>query len=411
MDSLTVISSPHAGMNRAEIAARNASESIKRNSKVFSMKYEEALPKIKKSELHIGSFLGRGAFSNVHEITAFSLEENTGSSENNQSSRLFLKTHVLRETTGDCRYAVKFLRKEVTDDPDQYLEGAVDYVIETKLLCSLIHPNIVKLRGLSVSGESGFSTGESLGYFLILDRLYDTLKNRIVTWKSQRNKCEKMFSRFGSKNKGEKHIQILCEKFQIAFDIAGAFKYLHSKNIVYRDLKPENLGFDVRGDIKLFDFGLAKEISFQQRLPDGTFHLSGRTGSLRYMAPEVAQCKPYNITVDSYSFSVLLWHMLSLKTPFKGYNEAVHARKVVNGTTRPKISDSWPSSIRHLLESGWSRNSTERPSFDEMYSTLKREIMSIRNVNTRELSHSRRRSTHVMFRESVIRKVRGTESS
>lgn len=52
-----------------------------------------------------------------------------------------------------------------------------------------------------------------------------------------------------------------------------------------RDLKPDNIGFDVRGDVKIFDFGLAKEIDPSKRLEDGTFKLTGDTGSLRYMAP------------------------------------------------------------------------------------------------------------------------------
>lgn len=46
-----------------------------------------------------------------------------------------------------------------------------------------------------------------------------------------------------------------------------------------------NQGFDVRGDVKLFDFGLAKELDEKAKLDDGTYHLTGDTGSLRYMAP------------------------------------------------------------------------------------------------------------------------------
>ena len=56
--------------------------------------------------------------------------------------------------------------------------------------------------------------------------------------------------------------------------------------IIYRDLKPDNIGFDVRGDVKIFDLGLAREVDMRKKLEDGTFHLTGDTGSLRYMAPE-----------------------------------------------------------------------------------------------------------------------------
>ena len=59
--------------------------------------------------------------------------------------------------------------------------------------------------------------------------------------------------------------------------------FLHQKNIIHRDLKPENIGFDVRDDVKIFDFGFAKEIYPEDKLPDGTYILTGMTGSIRYM--------------------------------------------------------------------------------------------------------------------------------
>ena len=92
-----------------------------------------------------------------------------------------------------------------------------------------------------------------------------------------------------------------------------------NSELTFADLKPENVGFDIvsrsarfaikysatshisllsfvlqRGDIKIFDFGLARELRNDLRNPDGTYKLTGETGSLRYMAPEVANGQHYN---------------------------------------------------------------------------------------------------------------------
>lgn len=77
-------------------------------------------------------------------------------------------------------------------------------------------------------------------------------------------------------------------------DMTAAIKYLHEKNIIYRDLKPENLGFDLRDDIKLFDLGLVKELHEADKMKDGTYKLS-LAGTPRYMAPEVGLYMPYNL--------------------------------------------------------------------------------------------------------------------
>ena len=52
---------------------------------------------------------------------------------------------------------------------------------------------------------------------------------------------------------------------------------------MYRDIKPDNIGFDVRGDVKIFDLGLAKELGCSKNNGDGTYNLTGDTGSPRYV--------------------------------------------------------------------------------------------------------------------------------
>jgi cGMP-dependent protein kinase len=84
-------------------------------------------------------------------------------------------------------------------------------------------------------------------------------------------------------------------------------EHLHERNIIYRDLKPENVMVDEEGYPKLIDFGTAKIVANRTYTVIGTPH---------YMAPEVILGKGYNTTVDFYGIGVLLYEFISGKVPF-----------------------------------------------------------------------------------------------
>ncbi|RKO89825.1 kinase-like domain-containing protein, partial [Blyttiomyces helicus] len=90
-------------------------------------------------------------------------------------------------------------------------------------------------------------------------------------------------------------------------EVLIALEYLHGQNVVYRDLKPENILLDTTGHTKLADFGFAKVIT-------GT--TQSFCGTPDYIAAEVVANKPYTKAVDWWSFGVLVFELVSGKTPF-----------------------------------------------------------------------------------------------
>lgn len=89
-----------------------------------------------------------------------------------------------------------------------------------------------------------------------------------------------------------------------------ALTYLHQKNIIYRDLKPENLMINRQGYVKLIDMGLVKKVDVNER----TYSF---TGTAEYLAPEIIEKGGYNKEVDYWAFGILIYEMLAGKTPFR----------------------------------------------------------------------------------------------
>ncbi|KAM4615287.1 protein kinase C theta type isoform 1-T1 [Polymixia lowei] len=116
------------------------------------------------------------------------------------------------------------------------------------------------------------------------------------------------------------HIQN-CHKFDLqrstfyAAEIVCGLQFLHSKGIVYRDLKLDNVLLDSDGHIKIADFGMCKE-NMLEDTRTSTF-----CGTPDYIAPEILLGQKYNSSVDWWSFGVLLYEMLIGQSPFHGRDE------------------------------------------------------------------------------------------
>jgi len=105
--------------------------------------------------------------------------------------------------------------------------------------------------------------------------------------------------------------------------IVLALDYVHSKNVIYRDLKPENLLLDEKGRIKITDFGLAK------RTADRTWTVCGTP---EYLAPEIILTKGHGKAVDWWALGALMFEFLAGYPPFYDENPFIIYQKILKGT-------------------------------------------------------------------------------
>ncbi|KAJ6829394.1 serine/threonine-protein kinase HT1-like [Iris pallida] len=128
---------------------------------------------------------------------------------------------------------------------------------------------------------------------------------------------------------------------QIALDLSRGLSYLHSKKIVHRDVKTENMLLEHPSrTLKIADFGVARVEAQNPK------DMTGETGTLGYMAPEVLDGKPYNRKCDVYSFGICLWEIYCCDMPYADLSFAEVSSAVVRHNLRPEIPRCCPSAWR-----------------------------------------------------------------
>ncbi|XP_017317717.1 cGMP-dependent protein kinase 1 isoform X1 [Ictalurus punctatus] len=113
----------------------------------------------------------------------------------------------------------------------------------------------------------------------------------------------------------------------VAACVVEAYSYLHKKDIMYRDLKPENLMLDSRGYIKLVDFGFAKKLQRGQK----TYSFCGTP---EYMAPEIIQNQGHDFGADFWSLGVLVYELLVGSPPFSSSEPQSIYAKILDGVIK-----------------------------------------------------------------------------
>ena len=147
-----------------------------------------------------------------------------------------------------------------------------------------------------------------------------------------------------------------------AGQIIFVFTYLHSKNIVYRNLKPENILIDKNGYIKICDFQLAKVIK------DRTYTMCGTP---EYLAPEIILNKGYGLSVDWWALGVLIYEMICGVDPFSDEDPVITYQNILKGKIEfsSDFDENSRSLIKHLLE----------PELSKRYGNLKNGVNDIKN--------------------------------
>ena len=143
----------------------------------------------------------------------------------------------------------------------------------------------------------------------------------------------------------EKNIHFTEETIQDwLIQTCQALKYIHSKHIIHRDIKPHNIFLTKKGSIKLGDFGISK------RLNNTLEKAKTFVGTAFYLPPEVINGKKYSYSADIWSLGVTFYQLMTFKPPFNGDSLPGLLKKIINEEKYEKISKKYYSKdLIHLI--------------------------------------------------------------
>lgn len=191
--------------------------------------------------------------------------------------------------------AVKILRDELARDE----EFRARFQIEAQAVAMLSHPNIVSVYDVSHTAGVEYIVMELIEGVTLMQYMQ---KKGALSWK---------------------------EAAHFSTQIAKALEHAHSKGIVHRDIKPQNIMILRDGTIKVADFGIAALESAQEQRSDQT------VGSVHYIAPEQARGETPDTRSDIYSLGVVMYEMLTGQMPYDGENAEQIALKHIAGVAVP----------------------------------------------------------------------------
>jgi serine/threonine-protein kinase len=231
--------------------------------------------------------------------------------------------YLARDETLDRPVAVKVMHREMSEQPDQLQR----FRQEARAVAKLTHPNVVSV----------IDAGEDGGHpYIVFEYVKgETLKQRI--------------SRVGALD--------TQEAIAYAIEVARGLSVAHARNMVHRDIKPQNVLIDEEGRAKLTDFGISRQLE-----QDGVTATGRVLGTTDYVAPEQAMGKGVDPRSDIYSLGVVLYEMLIGQVPFHADSQVGVAMKHVNEELpdvqrrRPEAS----AAVALVVERATAKNPDER---------------------------------------------------
>jgi serine/threonine protein kinase/Flp pilus assembly protein TadD len=249
-----------------------------------------------------------------------------------------------QDTTLDRLVAIKFLPQHLSESP----ENKTRFMQEAKASAALNHPNILNV----------YEVVEKDGTMCLVMELLNgqTLKSYLMNLKA---------------GPGIPVPQALL----LGMQIAEGLKAAHDKNIVHRDIKPQNIMLTAGGGVKIMDFGLAKLKSAVSITKTGT-----SLGTLSYMSPEQAQGVPVDHRSDIWSFGVVFYEMLTGELPFKAEHEAGLSYLIINeeltlpSTLDMRIPHQVDAIIQKMLEKEPGKRFQSMDEVERTLAAVKKEI-------------------------------------